>query len=170
MARVKAVAGLTDMGLKTRVHGSFNLVQVLIVKDDVAFIDFEGQSHRATAERHRKISPLCDIASMLRSFDYAARSAIRRIEERDGTMPSVRERALAWRNAAIRDFLGAYWPHAIAAGLVPEDETTRRRLLELFLIRRVADEIAYEAVKRPTWLWLPVHGLLAMATEDEVLP
>ena len=170
MARLKAAAALTEMGLKTRVHGGLNLVQVLIVKDDVAFIDFEGEAHRASSERHRKVSPLRDVAGLLRSFDYAARAAIRRIEERDGTMPSVRERALAWRDAAIREFLAAYWPHAIAAGLVPEDETTRHRLLDLFLIHKVADEIAYEAVKRPPWLWLPVHGLLAMATDDEAHP
>ena len=170
LARVKAAAGLADMGLKTRVHGSFSLVQVLIVKDDVAFIDFEGQSHRAAAERHRKISPLYDIASMLRSFDYAARAAVRRLEERDGTMPSVRERALAWRDGAMREFLAAYWPHAIAAGIVPEDEATRLRLLDLFLIHKVADEIAREATRRPTWLWLPVHGLLAMALDDEAQP
>ena len=169
-ARIKAAGRLTDMGLKTRVHGSLNLVPVLVVKDDVAFIDFEGESHRVTAERHRKVSPLRDIASMLRSFDYAARSAIRRMEERDGTTPPERDRAMAWRDAAMRQFLDAYWPVAIEAGLVPADETTRSRLLDLFLIHRVADEIAYEAVRRPTWLWLPVHGLLAMATEDEVHP
>ena len=169
-ARLKAATGLAAMGLKTRVHGSFNLIEVLVVKDDVAFIDFEGESHHDTAERHRKVSPLSDIASMMRSFDYAARSAIRRIEERDGAMPPVRERAMAWRDGAIREFLAAYWPPAVAGGLVPEDETTRRRLLDLFLIHRIADEIAYEAVRRPTWLWLPVHGLLAMAAEDEGRP
>ena len=58
----------------------------------------------------------------------------------------------------------------IAAGLVPADEATRRRLLDLFLIHRVADEIVYEAVKRPTWLWLPVHGLLAMASRRRGAP
>ena len=169
-ARIKACAKLTDMGLKTRVHGSFNLVPVLIVKNDVAFIDFEGESHRITAERHRKVSPLRDIASMLRSFDYAALSAIRRMEERDGTTPPERDRALAWRDTAIRGFLDAYWPLAIEAGLVPADETTRNRLLDLFLINRIAEEIAHEALRRPTWLWLPVHGLLSMAVEDEAHP
>ncbi len=169
-ARVKAAAGLVGLGLKTRVHGGFNLVQVLVVKDDVAFIDFEGEAHSATSERHRKVSPLRDIAGMLRSFDYAAWSAIHRIEERDGTMPAVRERALAWRDAAVRDFLGAYWPDAIAAGLVPEDEVKRRQLLDLFLIHKVAYEIAFEAARRPTWLRLPIHGLLAMASQDEGHP
>jgi maltose alpha-D-glucosyltransferase/alpha-amylase len=154
------------MGLNTRVHGDFHLAQVLVVKDDVAFIDFEGESHRITAERHRKVSPLRDIASMLRSFDYAARSAIRRMEERDGTTPPQRDRALAWRDAATRQFLDAYWPAAIEAGLVPADETARSRLLDLFLIHGIADEIAYEAVRRPASLWLPVHGLLAMATGE----
>jgi maltose alpha-D-glucosyltransferase/alpha-amylase len=169
-ARIKAAVDLTEAGLKTRVHGDFHLVQVLVVKDDVAFIDFEGESHRATSERHRKVSPLRDIASMLRSFDQAAWSAIHRIEERDGTPPQVRERALAWRDAAIRDFLAAYWPSVIDAGIVPEDEGARRRLLDLFLVDKVAEEIAREAARRPAWLWLPVHGLLALASQDEGHP
>jgi maltose alpha-D-glucosyltransferase/alpha-amylase len=169
-ARVRATKGLTEAGMKTRIHGDYHLGQVLVVKDDIAIIDFEGEPQRSMRERRQRVSPLRDVAGMLRSFDYAAWSAIGRIEERDDTMPSVRERALAWRDAAIHDFLAAYWPIASGAGVVPQDEETRRLMLDLFLIQKAAYEIGYEAANRPAWLWLPIRSLLAMATDNEAHP
>ena len=169
-ARVKVATGLTEAGLKTRTHGDYHLVQILAVKDDVAIIDFEDESRPAGGDRHRKVSPLRDIASMLRSFDNAAWSAISRIEERDGASAPVRERALAWRDAITRDFLAAYWPVAGAGGVVPQDEAARRCLLDLFLINKASDEIAQEAARRPAWLSLPIRAVLALAAADEVHP
>ena len=36
-------------------------------------------------------------------------------------------------------------------------------LLELFVIEKAAYEIVYEATNRPTWLDVPLRGLLAIA-------
>ena len=140
------------------------------MRDDVSIIDFEGEPGRGLRERRQKVSPLRDVAGMLRSFDYAAWSAVYRVEERDGTMPSVRERAIEWRDAITRDFLAAYWPVAAEAGLVPEDEETRQRLLDLFLIQKAAYEVLYEAANRPTWLPIPVNGLLALTASKGDTP
>ena len=42
------------------------------------------------------------------------------------------------------------------------DETAEatRALLDLFLIEKAAYEIAYEAANRPTWLGVPLAGLV----------
>jgi len=37
-----------------RHHGDFHLGQILIVKDDVFIIDFEGEPQRTNIERQRK--------------------------------------------------------------------------------------------------------------------
>ncbi len=165
--RVKSASGLSDVGRKTRTHGDYHLGQVLVAQDDVIIIDFEGEPQRGIRERRQKASPLRDVAGMLRSFDYAAWSAIRQIEERAGAVsPNVRERALAWRNAISQDYLAAYWAVVGGAGLVPEDQATRRRLLDLFLIQKAAYEVAYEAANRPGWLSIPVSGLLELASGE----
>ena len=77
--------------VKTRHHGDYHLGQVLVVGNDFQIIDFEGEPARPLAERRKKHSPLRDVAGMLRSFDYAARSAV---------MNLGAERADHWRGRA----------------------------------------------------------------------
>jgi maltose alpha-D-glucosyltransferase/alpha-amylase len=165
--RISAAAGLKDAGLKTRIHGDYHLGQVLLAQDDVMLIDFEGEPLRGIGTRRQKMSPLRDVAGMVRSFDYAAWAAIGKIAERDGAIDeALRARALAWRDTITRDFLKAYWPIVADAGLVPQHAASRRSLLDLFIIEKAAYEVAYEAANRPTWLPIPIQGLLALAAGE----
>ena len=98
---------------------------------------------------------------MLRSFDYAAWSALDRLRSRHGELQAhVHERAFQWRASAIQNFLNGYWARAARAGLLPEDIETRRRLLQLFLFEKAFYEVGYEAANRPAWLSIPVRGVL----------
>jgi len=166
LARLAGVAKLAASGLKTRVHGDYHLGQVLVAQDDVYLIDFEGEPQRGLAERRAKTSPLRDVAGMLRSFDYAARSALDRQRERAGTVePPLHDRIIAWRDQAIRDFLGGYAATAEPVGFLPEGDL-RAALLDLFVIQKAAYEVQYEASARPTWLAIPIRGMLDIMTRD----
>src|SRR5262249_52340545 len=61
--------------MKIRHHGDFHLGQMLIVKDDVYIIDFEGEPRRTLAERRRKAPAARDVAGLIRSVDYSATAA-----------------------------------------------------------------------------------------------
>jgi maltose alpha-D-glucosyltransferase/alpha-amylase len=139
----------------SRIHGDFHLGQVLVADGDAYIIDFEGEPSRGLAERRRKSSPLNDVAGLLRSFDYALAAAVRK--EKEGTHPaSMRRKALAsFVDRAKTVFLEAY--RTSVARLSGLDDAN---LLDLFLIRKAAYEIAYEAANRPEWLPLPVTGLV----------
>ena len=56
--------------------------------------------------------------------------------------------------------MGAYWPTAERAGLVPSDAELGRNLLDLFLLEKAFYEINYEAANRPAWISIPVRGIL----------
>src|SRR5207245_9944856 len=52
-ARLRELLPETVEAMKIRHHGDFHLGQMLIVKDDVSIIDFEGEPRRRIDERRR---------------------------------------------------------------------------------------------------------------------
>jgi maltokinase len=132
----------TDDASVGRIHGDYHLGQLLARSDGgLAVIDFEGEPSRPLAERRAPTSPLRDVAGMLRSLDYAARTA-----EREHGLA-----ADAWLVRARGAFLGAYGDIDAA-------------LLSAFELEKACYEIGYEAGMRPDWLWLPLAAVERLAS------
>ena len=163
----RAVARLARAGagaLDTRVHGDFHLGQVLVVGADAYLIDFEGEPARTMEQRRARSCPLRDVAGLLRSFDYAAAAAGQNLPAA-GVVGAERQRLLVdgFAATASRAFLGGYNGVLHAAGTPWVPRAAEQALLDLFLIEKAAYEIRYEAANRPTWLAIPLRGLLAIA-------
>ena len=118
---------------KTIIHGSFHLGQVLNTGKDWVIIDLEGDPAKALSERLLKRSPLRDVASMLRSFDYAANDALSRQQPDD--IPTLRPWVQAWTRYVSEQYLDAYWQSMAETGLVPADREELNLLLD-YLSRR----------------------------------
>jgi maltose alpha-D-glucosyltransferase/alpha-amylase len=143
-----------------RHHGDLHLGQMLIVKDDIFIIDFEGEPRRSLAERRRKAPAARDVAGLLRSLDYAATSALERalkIEADDGLAARSLER---WRDRAVATVLACYRSTMTDRRLWPEDDAARQRMLDFFLLEKAFYEIDYELAHRPDWLRVPLAGTL----------
>jgi maltose alpha-D-glucosyltransferase / alpha-amylase len=158
-----AAAGVNT--LLTRIHGDLHLGQALVSHGDVYFIDFEGEPARPLEERREKTSPLRDVAGMLRSFDYAAASAIMAGGAGQSDIARSRKRVVIERFLQVSEhgFLSAY---AKASETLPRGAPTAQgttALLNLFLLQKVAYEIAYEAAHRPAWFGVPLRGLAAIS-------
>jgi maltokinase len=124
----------------SRIHGDFHLGQLLARTDGgFSVIDFEGEPARPLGDRRRPTSPLRDVAGMLRSLDYVART----------TELTAAMAAVTWLPEAREAFLGAYG--------------ARGPLVEAFELEKALYEVRYEANNRPDWLWLPLGAIERLA-------
>ncbi|WP_375260805.1 maltose alpha-D-glucosyltransferase [Palleronia sp.] len=161
--RIEALRSATPAGGIGRIHGDYHLGQVLVVETDVMIIDFEGEPARSLAERQAKTSPLRDVAGMMRSFDYALWSTLRRRIEMGADPDRTMAHVEGWRQATQGTFLQAYRDTAASSKLHPSDPEFEQALLDLFLIQKAAYEVGYEMAMRPDWIDIPLRGLLALA-------
>ena len=159
--RIGADLAKTPQVAKTRIHGDYHLGQVLVAQNDFFIIDFEGEPRRPLAERRGKESPLRDVAGMLRSFDYAALAAVERIHQTHADRGAdLQALALAWRDLASAAFLSGYREAITGCPSVPEDAKAADALIDLFLLGKAFYEVRYELANRPTWLVIPLRGIL----------
>src|SRR6266480_523863 len=108
-ARLRELLPETVDAMKIRHHGDFHLGQMLIVKDDVSIIDFEGEPRRTIAERRRKAPAARDVAGLIRSIDYSATAALERALKVTPDEQGKLAAALAgWRDRAAAAFLDTY--------------------------------------------------------------
>ncbi|WP_336739539.1 maltose alpha-D-glucosyltransferase [Aureimonas altamirensis] len=162
----EAIAGRQAAGVLTRIHGDFHLGQILVARNDVVILDFEGEPGRPLEERRAKSSPLRDVAGMLRSYDYAAFAARDRTGPTDdATSERIRETAENWRDQVSADFLAA-WSEASGIDL---DDAGNRALLDLFLAQKAFYELNYELSSRPAWLSIPLRGIVTLLKERQVI-
>ena len=131
--------------------------------NDFVIIDFEGEPGRSVEERRRKHSPLRDVAGMIRSADYAARTALSRFAAgRTDAAALVGEVLRDWRLAVTGAFLAAYRDATRALESVPHDDGAMERLVRLFTLEKALYEVRYELDNRPDWLYVPVAALLEL--------
>jgi len=156
--------------VKTRHHGDFHLGQILIVKDDVFVIDFEGEPRRSIAERRRKAPAARDVAGLIRSIDYATTAALGRAIPTSPDETARLEHALdEWRRRSRETFLAAYRETLGATRLWPREPGAAERLLEFFILEKLIYEIGYELANRPDWLQVPLAGALRMLFPNETI-
>jgi maltose alpha-D-glucosyltransferase / alpha-amylase len=147
--------------LRTRIHGDYHLGQVLRVKSDYVILDFEGEPARPLTERRAKHSPLKDVAGMMRSFSYAAWTALLNYtSRRSDDFARLEPWARLWEREVSAEFLRAYRSTAGDAAFLPPDEDAFRTLLNAYVTDKVLYELNYELNNRPTWVRIPLLGIL----------
>jgi maltokinase len=174
---MKTLAG----GPKLRTHQDLHLGQMLFdaKKQKMTIIDFEGEPMRRGKERIEKLPPERDVATMLRSFSYAAAVALMEYRKDAGIAPEKDEgkergagqgkgkcpvsyelaqaRALMWEKASEVAFIIWYISETING--TPDLEQFWKRV-DPWLAEKALYEIIYEAKYRPDWVGIPLGGLL----------
>jgi maltose alpha-D-glucosyltransferase/alpha-amylase len=149
--------------LRTRIHGDYHLGQVLRAKGDFVILDFEGEPARSLADRRTKQSPLKDVAGMLRSFSYAAFSALMKYSSRrPEDFHRLEPWAQLWEQSVASAFLRTYCETAKGVEVVPSEPRLFQQLLEAYVIDKAFYELVYELNNRPGWVLIPLIGILGL--------
>jgi maltose alpha-D-glucosyltransferase / alpha-amylase len=159
-------AGDRTFGQRIRIHGDYRLGKVLQVKTDYVIVDLEAEPGIPIARRRAKLSPLRDVAGMLRSLGYAAYAGLightaRRPEDWDSLEPWAR----LWERSTGAEFLRAYRGAAQGAPFLPTADSDFRRLLAIHLLDKALNELSYELNNRPDWVRIPLIGILSLPLE-----
>jgi len=159
-------------GMRIRCHGDYHLGQVLYTGKDFVIIDFEGEPARHLGERRIKRSPLRDIAGMIRSFHYAAFTALRGQAStilRPEDIPVLEKWAEAWYLWVSTTFLKSYLEIMAVTPILPQSREGMRIILDAYMLNKALYEVNYEMNNRPDWIGLPLQGILQMF-EAEIKP
>ncbi|HEX8803684.1 MAG TPA: hypothetical protein VF743_05810, partial [Acidimicrobiales bacterium] len=120
-------------------------------------IDFEGEPARPVQERTLPSSPLRDVAGMLRSFQYAAHTAlVERGRDIDAELVAIAD---AWETRAVDAFWHGYSAVDGIDALLPADDDDRRKLLRAFELDKAVYEVVYELGHRPDWVGVPALAI-----------
>ena len=162
-------------GMRIRVHGDLHLGQVLSTGNDFVILDFEGEPARPLTERRLKRSVLRDVAGMLRSFHYAAYSAIPEAVERGQVREEQRRELLEdaaerWVACVSGSFLRGYLDAVDGTELLPRDPEALRAALDAHLLEKACYEIQYELDHRPDFVEVPIVGVRRLLTTDDDAP
>jgi maltose alpha-D-glucosyltransferase/alpha-amylase len=147
--------------LKIRIHGDFHLGQILFTGKDLMILDFEGEPVRTYSERRLKFSALRDVAGMIRSFYYAAYGSLfLEGETRPEDIAQLVPYAELWGHYMSGFFMEAYLKEVKGTKLIPDNAADMKILLDVFLLSKVFYELSYELNNRPSWVMIPLKGIL----------
>jgi maltokinase len=136
-----------------RVHGDLHLGQILGTRWGWVVIDFEGEPLIPLARRRARAPAVRDVATMLRSFDYAGRQASMDGDVSAAQNHSANGQISTWVKDCSEAFCDGY---ASECGTDPRENIA---LLNAFVAQKAVYETVYEARHRPSWLPIPIMAL-----------
>ncbi len=149
---------------KIRIHGCYDLGKLLWVKNDFLIMDFEGEPAKSLEEGRKLHSPLRDVASMLRSFSYAAYTALNQFTEtRRQAYNQLEAWAICWQKWASAAFMREYRIVIGKSPLIPHRISDFEKLTRIYLTDKTLSELEYELAQRPEWIKIPLNGLLELS-------
>jgi maltose alpha-D-glucosyltransferase / alpha-amylase len=155
---------------RLRLHGDCRLGQVLWTGKDFVFIDFEGDSSVPISERRLKHSPMRDVATMLRSFHYAAAVGLEQHVQRGSIPPENMLRFQSWLrywNLWVSvAYLKAYFQAIASAGILPDNEEAVHVMLRAHVLDRTMNEVGRELNNGGARLDVPLSGILFLLREQ----
>jgi maltose alpha-D-glucosyltransferase/alpha-amylase len=150
-------------GLQIRTHGDYHLEQLLYTGKDFVIIDFDGPPTETLADRRRRHNCLRDVAGMIRSFHYAAftallETAVVRPEDR----PFAKPWADAWYRWVSGAFLRSYLAVTTGAPFLPAPDDIGV-ILDAHVLQKAFHEMRSELERCAETLTIPLSSIVEHA-------
>jgi maltose alpha-D-glucosyltransferase/alpha-amylase len=161
-------------------HADLHLGQVLRTgQGKLLFIDFEGEPERVPGQRHVKLPPLRDIATIGRSYSYVAHYAWREFSRGDASSAlrlltrtsfspeesAVADRILAWERGASERCSQAYLK---SSGLYRDmDPADSGRAIRGWMMEKGLYELRYELKHRLANIFIPLEGIMSLTARSQ---
>ena len=141
---------MEPLGQRIRLHGDFQLDNLLHLGKDFMLVDFDGDVRAPVGERSIKRSALRDVASMIASIGLTAEQALRRHLERN---PADREGLSPWlslwRRTTLLTYLTAYLQGVAGEAFLPDDKAVVRQQLLVFLLEHSLQSLIRALDEKP---------------------
>jgi maltose alpha-D-glucosyltransferase/alpha-amylase len=150
--------------MRVRVHGELHLGRVLFTGKDYVLTGLGGGRERRLSERRRKGAALRDVASMVRSFHWAASTSLTTLRPEDQARGAPW--AWIWQRWAAAAYVAGYLETAKDGPFVPKSPAAASMLLETTMLERAFVELRSELRRRPEMTVIPLQGILRIMNLD----
>jgi len=147
-------------GKKIRIHGDYNLKQILFTGKDFMIQNFEGNPNYAASERRLRRSALRDIAELIYSIYSASQYSILNHRTRSNDeIIALEPFSILWWQYTSGAFLKSYWDTAINHGFLPRSINDTEYLIEIYLLEKALNELTSNLDKNTEWDEVPLQLL-----------
>jgi len=153
--------------LKIRIHGNYNLGQVLLTGKDLAISDYSGDPALSYSERRLKRSPLIDLASMVLSFHAAAFEGFMndpQLQEADRI--ALQPFAALWAHYMSGFFIDAYMAGVKGTHLLPAAAGDLEMMWQNYLLQRSIQAFNEALRNDPARLIIPLTLIRNILREE----
>ncbi len=157
------VAPQLEGDIVMRIHGDLHLYQVYRTRDGrLMFTDFEGEPYREPARRDELEPPVRDLASLIRSMDYAGGIAFleKGVDAEEASLRARRE-LREWRRLLASSLVSEYSRRVEGTPLELDPEGLVARMA-FWLVERASYEIVYEIAEETGLHYIPANAILEM--------
>ena len=143
-----------------RHHGDLHLGRALFTGKDFVILDVGGARDRRLSARRRKGGAFRDVAAMIRSFHYAAATALKTLRPED--QHRAEPWGWIWQRWASAAFLRGYLDAARDAPFIPKHASMTSVLLEAATLEKAFSELKTELGRGPELAWIPLQGIVRL--------
>lgn len=167
LRRIDAAGSCGYRGVKLRFHGRCELGCWLVSNNDFLIAGFDDDGPWCPDGRNVRVSPLWDVADMLRSLGAAAQRVVRGLEEAQLGDPGVYEGlARDWLSRARGAILNGYAASTGRPGIHESDWSAVQAVIQLFELELCIRELIQVLERHPEAAAAPITVLLAQLDSE----